>query len=92
MTNAVFYLGQYNEENQKKREKQLEEEKKLAESTVIGSRCKVTVPNSAEKRGTVMYTGEVEGLSGYWVGVKYDEPLGKNDGRCVFYKSCFFCN
>lgn len=72
--------GQYNEENQKKKEKQLEEEQKLAESTVIGSRCQVTVPNVPIKLGTVMYAGPVEGLSGYWIGVKYDEPLGKNDG------------
>lgn len=47
------------------------------------------MPNSAEKVGLVMYTGAVEGLDGYWVGVKYDEPLGKNDGRCVVNKLCF---
>lgn len=73
-------LGQYNAENQKKREKQLEEEKELAESATVGSRCKVSVANSSTKLGTVMYTGPVEGLTGYWIGVKYDEPLGKNDG------------
>lgn len=32
-----------------------------------------------------MYTGPIEGLAGYWVGVKYDEPLGKNDGSYVCY-------
>ena len=27
------------------------------------------------------YVGQVEGLPvGWWIGVKYDEPLGKNDG------------
>lgn len=52
----------------------------MAESTVIGSRCKVSVPNMSTKIGTVMYAGAIEGLTGYWVGVKYDEPLGKNDG------------
>jgi len=27
------------------------------------------------------YVGKVEGLPmGWWIGVKYDEPLGKNDG------------
>lgn len=73
-------MGQYNEENVKKKEKQLEEEKTLAESTVIGSRCKVMTPNTPAKLGTVMYAGTLEGLAGHWVGIKYDEPLGKNDG------------
>ncbi|EEZ98061.1 tubulin-folding cofactor B [Tribolium castaneum] len=73
-------MGQYNEENIKKKEKQMSEEKQLAESTPIGSRCKVTVANAPCRLGTVMYTGPVETLPGYWIGVKYDEPLGKNDG------------
>jgi tubulin-folding cofactor B len=58
----------------------MEEEKKLAESTPIGSRCKVTVSNAPSRLGSVMYTGPVETLPGFWIGVKYDEPLGKNNG------------
>ncbi|KAJ8945703.1 hypothetical protein NQ318_012422 [Aromia moschata] len=73
-------LGKYNEDNQKKKEFLEEEEKRLAETTVVGSRCKVTVTNAPHRLGTVMYSGLVDGLPGYWVGVKYDEPLGKNDG------------
>lgn len=49
----------------------------------MGSRCKVSVPNAPIKLGMVMYTGLVEGLAGYWIGVKYDEPLGKNNGTYV---------
>ncbi|KAF2901053.1 hypothetical protein ILUMI_05109 [Ignelater luminosus] len=73
-------MGQYNEECIQKKQKQEEEEQKLAETTVIGSRCKVSVPNAPVKLGTVLFAGTVEGLSGHWIGVKYDEPLGKNDG------------
>lgn len=73
-------LGQYNEEYQKKKHMRQEEEKKLTDSVVIGSRCKVNVPNAPTRLGTVMYTGLVETLDGLWVGIKYDEPLGKHDG------------
>lgn len=57
------------------------EEKKLAENTLVGSRCQVTVQNLPKRLGTVMFSGQVDGLAGFWIGVKYDEPLGKNNGR-----------
>ena len=46
----------------------------------LDARCEVS---SAEggKRGVVKYVGRCEGLPlGWWVGVQYDEPVGKNDG------------
>ena len=47
----------------------------------MGRRCRVG--GEDEKRGVVMYVGEVEEIpngAGKWVGVKLDEPVGKNDG------------
>ncbi|CAG9815288.1 unnamed protein product [Phaedon cochleariae] len=75
-------LGKYNEQFEQKKEMLEAEEKKLAEQTHVGSRCKVTVQNAPDRLGKVMYSGPIQGLPGYWIGVKYDEPLGKNDGTC----------
>lgn len=52
----------------------------------VGKRCRVGGDDT--RRGTIMYVGEVEeivketgdGGLGQWVGVKFDEPVGKNDG------------
>jgi tubulin-folding cofactor B len=47
----------------------------------VGKRCRVGGQNT--KRGVVMYVGEVEeipGGAGKWIGVKLDEPVGRNDG------------
>ncbi|RDL38503.1 Cap-Gly-containing protein [Venustampulla echinocandica] len=52
----------------------------------VGKRCRVGGDDT--RRGAVMYVGEVEEIAketgdgglGQWVGVKFDEPVGKNDG------------
>ena len=52
----------------------------LASAIKPGDRCEV---NPGGKRGLVRSVGNsVENLpKGFWVGVEYDEPVGKNDGR-----------
>lgn len=56
----------------------------FGESTVqgmeIGMRCEV---QPGGRRGTVQYVGEVPELAtagGQWVGIVFDEPVGKSDG------------
>ncbi|XP_008222914.1 PREDICTED: tubulin-folding cofactor B-like [Prunus mume] len=44
----------------------------------VGDRCEV---QPGDKRGVVKYVGRAESLApGFWIGVQYDEPLGKHDG------------
>ncbi|MED6264940.1 hypothetical protein CHARACLAT_020301, partial [Characodon lateralis] len=87
-------LGRYNEEEVSKKKAELntreEQQKAAAEAISVGSRCKVEVPGQPTKLGTVMYVGTVEFKSGYWVGVNYDEPLGKHNGT-VQGKQYFEC-
>lgn len=87
-------MGKYNEEEQKREDaKRLEREaleKQKAELCTVGARCQVTVKGCPTRRGTVMYNGELEGKNGIFIGVKYDEPLGKNDGS-VQGKRYFTC-
>ncbi|CAG4935279.1 unnamed protein product [Parnassius apollo] len=87
-------LGKYNEEEVKKSKEQLqqelEEEAKLAASVVVGARCEVRVPQQPRRRATVRYNGPLDGAHGIWIGVQYDEPLGKNDGQ-VNGKRYFTC-
>ncbi|CAG4935271.1 unnamed protein product [Parnassius apollo] len=84
-------------------QKELEEEAKLAASVVVGARCEAgrerggggavrgaraaVVPG---RRATVRYNGPLDGARGIWIGVQYDEPLGKNDGQ-VNGKRYFTC-
>lgn len=50
----------------------------LCANIKVGDRCQV---EPGEKRGVVKYVGRAENLGpGFWVGVQYDEPLGKHDG------------
>ncbi|XP_022906158.1 tubulin-folding cofactor B-like [Onthophagus taurus] len=83
-------LGHYNEDNIQNKEKLKKEEQEICEAVVLGSRCKVEIAGAATRLGCVMFKGKVEGLDGFWIGVKYDEPLGKNDGS-VKGKRYFEC-
>ena len=48
------------------------------EGIAVGARCEV-MPGA--RRGCVKFVGESEALkAGFWVGVQFDEPLGRNDG------------
>merc|ERR1711939_1160981 len=60
----------------------------LAKEMKVGDRCEVTLGG---KRGVVQYVGKIHQIApGWWVGVQYDEPVGKNDGT-VKGKKLFEC-
>ncbi|KAH1130026.1 hypothetical protein J1N35_001404 [Gossypium stocksii] len=49
----------------------------LCSNMKVGDRCEV---DPREKRGVVKYVGRAEALGpSFWIGVQYDEPLGKHD-------------
>lgn len=48
---------------------------------LLHSRCQL---KKSGRRGEIRFVGLVpEVKPGFWVGVRLDEPLGRNDGRCV---------
>ncbi|KAJ3304184.1 hypothetical protein HDV03_003037 [Kappamyces sp. JEL0829] len=57
-----------------------------------GDRCLVAKEGGEglEKRASVMFVGKTSFKDGYWVGVKYDEPLGKHNGTIggISYFEC----
>jgi tubulin-folding cofactor B len=79
----------------------VQEEKKMTDTTMsdfgretvegfqIGQRCEV---QPGGRRGRVVFIGEViELASGFWVGVVFDEPVGKADGSVKGSKRYFEC-
>lgn len=52
----------------------------------VGQRCEV----EGGRRGVIQYAGETEFAKGNWIGIQYDEPVGKNDGS-VAGKRYFTC-
>ena len=54
------------------------EEEPLEDLPSVGERCQAN--GSEIHRGEIAFVGSVEGKTGIWVGIRLDEPVGKNDG------------
>lgn len=73
-------------EDNEEKEKTLEED--LLKDIEVGKRCKIN--DSDVRYGTIMFVGPTKFSPGTWVGVKLDEPFGKNNGavKDVQYFEC----
>lgn len=76
-------LGRFNPDAPAMEQAKLEANAREIESrgVAVGKRCRVGGDDA--RRGEVMYVGpvpEIPGVLGSWVGVRLDEPVGKNDG------------
>ncbi|KAI8974700.1 CAP Gly-rich domain-containing protein [Pilobolus umbonatus] len=74
-------LGRFSDEAAKREEQVLESYEEALKNIKVGDRCRViTDETEVSKLGTVRFIGTTSFQAGPWVGVQYDEPLGKNDG------------
>lgn len=71
-----------------KEEKESEFGIETVEGIEVGMRCEV---RPGTRRGAIAFVGEIPELAdgGYWVGVVFDEPVGKTDGTTKTGKRYF---
>eukprot|EP01135_Chromosphaera_perkinsii_P000412 Nk52_evm59s78 gene=Nk52_evmTU59s78 len=83
-------MGRFADDYEEKKKAKEDAEAELASKINVGERCEIAVKGAPTRRGTVMYVGKTSFKDGSWVGVQYDEPVGKNDGS-VEGKKYFSC-
>lgn len=75
-------LGRFDPEYNARVQQMEAENSSLAQSILVGDRCR-TINISGERRGQVKYVGKIPTLDEgkkIWIGIEFDEPVGKNDG------------
>ncbi|VDO76581.1 unnamed protein product [Heligmosomoides polygyrus] len=67
-----------------------EAKESAAEDIKVGDRCEVRIRGAMSRRGVVSFNGKTKFKGGIWIGITYDEPVGKNDGAVagVRYFQC----
>lgn len=75
-------LGRFDPKFNEVKQKDLVENESLAEKMQVGNRCRV-INIEGERRGVIKHVGKIEMLDNgetVWIGIEFDEPVGKNDG------------
>lgn len=75
-------LGRFNPQFQQEKAQQLESNIAASQQLLVGNRCRVITIGS-ERRGLIKFVGKIHSLDegeNVWVGIEFDEPVGKNNG------------
>ncbi|ODV62765.1 Alf1p, partial [Ascoidea rubescens DSM 1968] len=77
-------LGRFNEGYSANKQKEIDETNLLSLNYKIDDRCKVIKDN---RIGTIKYIGKIKEIDNdfIWVGIEFDEPVGKNNGSIKNY-------
>ena len=84
-------MGKFHPEYEKQQQELNEQFSAEAAKISVGDRCQVQIENDTEaKRGAVKFVGKTDFKQGYWVGVEYDEPIGKHNGTYLTFFLLWF--
>ena len=75
-------LGRFNPEYTSLQDKLQQENEAKLKTMQVGQRCRI-INIEGERRGVIKYIGKIQNLDSgknVWVGIDFDEPVGKNNG------------
>ncbi|GEQ67957.1 hypothetical protein JCM33374_g1623 [Metschnikowia sp. JCM 33374] len=75
-------LGRYNPQYEEAQQAVQKKNENVATGISVGDRCRV-INIEGERRGEVKFVGKIPALDegkSPWIGIEFDEPVGKNDG------------
>lgn len=81
-------LGRFDPSFHEQKSLAQKQNEELAQHIAVGSRCRV-INIEGERRGAVKFVGKIDQLDqgeNVWVGIEFDEPVGRNDGLIGAYK------
>jgi tubulin-folding cofactor B len=82
-------IGRFDPQKASSKENDLISVEEIQQRIAVGQRCQVEDGAGASgKRGLVKFVGLTDFKPGVWIGVEYDEPIGKHNGT-VGNKSYF---
>lgn len=73
-------LGRFDPQYDAEKQRRADENEAVAAKITVGDRCRV-INIQGQRLGLVRYVGRIKELDDdTWVGVEFDEPVGRNDG------------